>query len=286
MVVMKVLITGANGQLGQDVQKLFRKESIDYIAAGSKTLDISDLKAVSQFFANNPVDVVVNCAAYNTVDLAETEWRKAFAINGLGVRNLAIAANKTGALLLHYSSDYVFDGLSGNPYTVVDLPNPVSNYGRSKLLGEQYIRDLADQFILIRTSWVFGAGNENFPKKIISWSIDKAELKVVTDQVSSPTYTVDLAQTTLDLIKKEAFGLYHISNSGYCSRYEWATYILELIGWEGNLVPAISEEFVTAAKRPPFSALDNFGLQETIGINLPDWQDATRRFLKEMEFKQ
>jgi dTDP-4-dehydrorhamnose reductase len=280
---MNVLITGANGQLGQDVQKLFRKRTIDYIAAGSKTLDISDLAAVSMFVADHPVDVIINCAAYNAVDHAETEWRKAFAINGLGVRNLAIVANKTGALLIHYSSDYVFDGLSGNPYTIADPPNPVSKYGRSKLLGEQYIRDLANRFILIRTSWVFGAGNENFPKKIISWGRDKKELKIVTDQISSPTYTVDLAQATLDLIKNEAFGLYHITNSEYCSRYEWAKYILDLIGWEGNLLPANSEDFSTAARRPPFSVLDNFGSSETIGYDLPDWQDSTQRFLKEME---
>jgi dTDP-4-dehydrorhamnose reductase len=281
--VMKVLITGANGQLGQDIQKLFRKKTIDYIAPGSKTLDISDRMAVSRFVADNPVDVIINCAAYNAVDLAETEWKKAFAVNGLGVRNLAIAANKSGAVLLHYSSDYVFDGLSGNPYTVADSPNPICNYGRSKLLGEQCIGDLADQFILIRTSWVFGAGNENFPKKIISWSRDKAELKVVTDQVASPTYTVDLAQATLDLIENKAFGLYHITNSGYCSRYEWAKYILDQIGWTGNLIPASSEEFPTAARRPPFSVLDNFGSSQTIGDDLPDWRDATRRFLKEMD---
>ncbi len=283
MMVMKVLITGANGQLGQDIQKLCREKTIDYIAAGSKTLDISDRKAVSQFIADHPVDVIINCAAYNAVDHAETEWRTAFAVNGLGVRNLAIAANKTGALLLHYSSDYVFDGLAGDPYTIVDPPNPVSNYGRSKLLGEQYIRDLANQFILIRTSWVFGTGSENFPKKIISWSRARTELKVVKDQVSSPTYTVDLAQATLDLIEKEAFGLYHITNSEYCSRYEWAKYILDQIGWDGNLIPASSEEFPTAARRPPFSVLDNFGSPETIGDDLPDWRDATRRFLDEKE---
>jgi dTDP-4-dehydrorhamnose reductase len=280
---MKVLITGANGQLGLDIQKLLRKSTIDFIAAGSKILDISDLKAVSQFVEKNPVDAIINCAAYNAVDLAEAEWRKAFAVNGLGVRNLAIAANKTRALLLHYSTDYVFDGLNGNPYTVVDSPNPISMYGKSKLLGEQYIRDLANRFILIRTSWVFGTGNENFPKKIVSWSTEKTELKVVTDQVSSPTYTVDLAEATMELIEKDAFGLYHITNSGNCSRYEWAKYILDLTGWEGNLVQAKSEEFVTAAMRPPFSVLDNFGSPETIGYDLPDWQDATRRFLNEME---
>jgi dTDP-4-dehydrorhamnose reductase len=282
MSVMQVLITGSNGQLGQDMQKVLKANSIDYLAADSKKLDISDLHSVRRFFGENQFDVIVNCAAYNAVDLAETQWRTAFRVNGLGVRNLALAAHQAGAIIVHFSSDYIFNGLSGRPYTVADPPSPINRYGESKLLGESYLRDIAGRFILIRSSWVFGMGNDNFPKKTISWSLNKKELRIVHDQISSPTYTVDLARATLDIVTREVFGTYHITNSGYCSRYDWAAYILEYLGWEGNLIPAMSNEFQTAAQRPSFSVLDNLGLRETVGYSLPDWKDATTRFLEEL----
>jgi dTDP-4-dehydrorhamnose reductase len=279
---MKILITGANGQLGRDMQKLLQKKSIDYIAADSKILDISDLCSVRQFIGAHDVDVIVNCAAYNAVDLAETKWRTAFLINGLGVRNLAIMANQSDALIVHFSTDYIFNGLSKRPYTIADAPSPINRYGESKLLGESFIRNLAARFIIIRTSWLFGQANDNFPKKVMAWSRNKKELRIVHDQISSPTYTVDLASTTLDFIRGEMLGTYHVTNSGFCSRYEWAAYILEWLGWEGSLIPVLSDEFKTPARRPQFSVLDNFGLQETLGYPLPDWKDATTRFLEEL----
>ena len=279
---MKFLLTGVNGQLGQDFRKLLQENFVDYIAAGSKDLDITSLKSVTKFISTSPVDVIVNCAAYNAVDLAETQWQNAFAVNGLGVRNLALAAKRTGSLLVHFSSDYVFDGDQKRPYTIADHPRPICRYGESKLLGEQFIRDIGSRFILIRTSWVFGRGNDNFVKKVIAWSKNKDEIRVVEDQVASPTYTADLSRVTLDLVKSEAYGIYHVSNSGYCSRHEWAADILGKIGWDGNLIPAKSGEFNSPAQRPPFSALDNYGTPETLGYSLPDWQDATTRFLMEM----
>lgn len=280
---MKVLITGANGQLGQGIYTLCQKNHINCIAAGSKELDISRESEVQPFVKNNPVDCIVNCAAYNAVDLAETEWKKAYLVNGLGVRNLALAANAVGAVLVHFSTDYVFDGIASVPYTIADSPRPISRYGQSKLLGEMMTRDIADTFLLIRTSWVFGKGNENFPKKILGWSKNKTELKVVDDQVASPTYTADLAKATLDLILKHARGMYHITNSGSCSRYEWAEFILAKTGWKGNLVRGSSDEFISAAQRPAYSVLDNFGTPEILGYSLPDWKDATERFLKDLE---
>jgi dTDP-4-dehydrorhamnose reductase len=280
---MKILITGANGQLGQDIEKLCKHNTIDYIATGSKTLDISSESEVKHFLNNNPVDVIINCAAYNAVDLAETEWMKAYRVNGLGVRNLAIAANSVDAILVHFSTDYIFDGISCIPYTIADLPRPISRYGLSKHLGETMARDIADRFILIRTSWVFGRGNDNFPKKILNWGKNMTELKVVDDQIASPTYTVDLSRATLDLLNKGSRGIYHITNSGYCSRYEWAEYILNKTGWKGKLVRGSSDEFNSAARRPAFSVLDNFGTPESLGYSLPDWKDATERFLNDLE---
>lgn len=279
---MKVLITGANGQLGQDMQKLCRFASTDVTAADSKIIDISDMNSVSKFVPSHHADVIINCAAYNAVDQAETHWKKAFLVNGIGVRNLAVMANQTGALLVHFSTDYVFDGSFGRPCTIADTPRPINRYGQSKFLGESCLRDLADKYILIRTSWVFGQGNDNFAKKIIRGSRENQEVKVVTDQVSSPTYTHDLARATLDLIRQKAFGTYHVTNSGYCSRYEWAAYILDQIGWKGNLIPVTSDTFPAAAIRPVFSVLDNFGTEETLGYSLPDWKEATTRFLTEL----
>jgi dTDP-4-dehydrorhamnose reductase len=280
---MKILITGANGQLGQDIQKVCQQNSIEYIAADSRTLDISHESEVQDFVKNNPMDAIINCAAYNAVDLAESEWKKAYMVNGLGVRNLAISANSVDALLVHFSTDYVFDGVTQIPYTIADSPNPISRYGMSKLLGETMARDITDRFILIRTSWVFGKGNDNFPKKILRWCENKTELKVVDDQIASPTYTSDLAKATLDLINKKSLGIYHITNSNYCSRYEWAEYILTKIGWNGKLLRVSSDEFNSAARRPAFSVLDNFGTPEILGYSLPDWKNATGRFFKELE---
>ncbi len=280
---MKVVITGAGGQLGQDLRKECRSRGIPFIATDSHALDITNGPAVLDFIQQNSPDLIINCAAYNAVDQAENEWQRAFRVNGLGVRNLALAARKVDAMLVHFSTDYVFDGEKTVPYTIADSPNPVSMYGRSKLLGEQVIRDLAERFFLIRTSWVFGVGNINFASKILEWSRGQDLLRIVDDQVSAPTYTKDLARATLDLAVTGQYGLYHITNSGSCSRQGWARFILETIGWKGDLLPAKSADFPTPARRPSFSVLDNFGSREVLGYDLPPWEDATREFLKEMK---
>ena len=278
---MKVLVTGSRGQLGQDIVNQCTIRRIECIAASSKTLDINDQKSVSGMVKTHQPDIIFNCAAYNAVDQAESEWKKAFSVNGLGVKHLALAANENGSVLVHYSTDYVFDGNSKRPYTIVDTPHPVSRYGESKLLGEKSVRDLCEHYFLIRTSWVFGKGNPNFVRKVLDWSTEKSEIAVVDDQVSSPTYTVDLAKATLDLVSTRSFGLYHISNAGSCPRHDWAQYILEKSGWTGKLVKVKSSVFKTPARRPAYSVLDNFGTDETLGYTLPAWQDATSRYLKE-----
>lgn len=279
---MKILIAGSNGQLGQDMVAHCTSRGFTCIAADSKTLDITDRKSVDEFVARHHPDVIINCAAYNAVDLAEKEWKRAFSVNGIGVKNLALAANNCDSMMVHYSTDYVFDGRTDRPYTIVDNPHPISRYGESKLLGENCVRELCDRYFLIRTSWVFGKGNANFVQKTLEWSKEKPELSIVDDQVSSPTYTPDLAKATLDLIPTHSFGLYHCTNSGACSRYDWAQYILHHAGWKGVLHRAKSSDFKTAAQRPEHSVLDNFGTEETLGYSLPSWQDATLRYMKEI----
>jgi len=278
---MKVLVTGAQGQLGQDIVNQCTIRGIECNATNSKTLDITDQKSVNAMVKTHNPDIIFNCAAYNAVDLAEEEWRKAFSVNGLGVKHLALAANEYGSVLVHYSTDYVFDGNNNRPYTVVDTPHPISRYGESKLFGENIVRDLCYHYFLIRVSWLFGKGNANFVSKVLDWNREKTAISVVDDQVSSPTYTVDLAKATLDLVSTHSFGLYHITNAGACSRYDWARYILENAGWTGTLLKVKSSVFKTPAQRPAYSVLDNFGTHETLGYTLSSWQDATSRYLRE-----
>jgi dTDP-4-dehydrorhamnose reductase len=280
---MNVVITGAGGQLGQDMVHVCKKRDVNVHAVDSRHLDITDYQSVKKYLHEHYCDLLINCAAYNAVDQAEEDWKTAFRINGLGVRNLVHAVNECRGTIVHYSTDFVFDGKSTRPYTIADTPHPINRYGESKLLGEHFVRDLACRYYLIRVSWVFGTGRGklNFVKKVIEWSKNGRDLHIVDDQISSPTYTVDLAEATLDLVNSGMYGLYHITNSGSCSRYEWASLILERLGWKGTIVPVSSKEFPTPARRPRFSVLDNFGSHEILRYNLPDWKDATRRFLQE-----
>lgn len=278
---MKVLITGADGQLGKDFQKYFEKEGIDHISTDYNTLDITDLKSLREKITPN-ITHIINCAAYNAVDKAEEEWEKAYLINGIGVRNLALISNEINAELIHYSTDYVFSGKKGNKYTIYDEPNPVNKYGESKALGEKFVK-LSYKYYLIRVSWVFGTGNNNFAKKVIEWSKNKKELRIVDDEISSPTYTVDLVKATINLIKMKAYGLYHITNTP-CSRYEWAEYILKETGWNGKLNKAKKAEFSLSAERPDYAVLENFGYYETTGEKMPEWKNATKRFLEEIGY--
>jgi dTDP-4-dehydrorhamnose reductase len=279
---MKILITGANGQLGKDFQKYVKQNNIEYIPTDSSDLDITSLNQLRQFTKENKdITHIINCAAYNAVDKAEEEWEKAYRINGLGVRNLALISNEINAELIHYSTDYVFSGDKGSKYTIYDTPNPINKYGESKALGEKELL-LAKKRYLIRVSWVFGTGNTNFAKKVINWSKNKEELRIVDDEISSPTYTKDLVKATMNLINLKAYGTYHITNTP-CSRYEWAEYILEKINWKGKLNKAKKEEFDLPAKRPDYAVLDNFGYKETTGQQMPDWKDATKRFLDELK---
>jgi len=277
---MKILITGAKGQLGKAFQKKFEQLNIRYIAKGSKELDITKIDQLRNVVQNEKgITHIINTAAYNHVDKAEEEWEKAYQINGLGVRNLSIISNEINAELIHYSTDYVFSGKKGE-YTIYDTVDPINRYGESKALGEREVTQ-AQRYYLIRTSWVFGVGKKNFAKKVINWSQNNKELKITTDEKSAPTYTEDLVEATLELIKQKVYGIYHITNTP-CTRYEWAEYILKKIGWQGALKKAKRSDFNLPAKRPESSVLNNFGYTQVTGKTMPDWKDATDRFLKEM----
>lgn len=280
---MRILVTGSKGQLAQEAIAQAEALGNTVIALSRADLDISDFSSVSSAISKADPEAIINCAAFNNVDGAETDWEAAFLANGIGVKNMAIASEKAGAVLVHFSSDYVFNGRSDRPYTVSDMPDPISSYGQSKLLGEENLAAHASRYFLIRTSWVFGHGANSFPLKVLQWASSKKELRIVDDQIASPTYAADLAGATLKLIDTGSFGLYHVTNKGQCSRYGWAAHILEHTGWQGSLAPAKSIEFNLPAERPAFSVLDGFPLASTIGEEMPHWKDATDRFLKEME---
>lgn len=278
---MKMLITGANGQLATEFRRYFENAGTqDVIALGRKELDISSYESVSEVFSGHSPSVVINCAAYNLVDRAEDDRDAAFAVNAAGVKNLAALCRKKGAFLIHYSSDYVFDGAKENYYTETDSTWPINTYGESKLSGELLLAEETDNFLLFRVSWVFGPGTANFLYKLGEWAKDREVLKIVCNQVSVPTYTGDIVKYTMAALNKGLKGIYHLPNSGYASRYEVARYYIERLGLRRTVLPVDSNFFDERARRPYFSAMSNRKLSGDMGVEIPQWTDAVDRFIK------
>lgn len=280
---MKVLLTGSNGQLGYDFKKLFDNLGIEYIATDYTELDITNDKELKKFFnENKEITHVINCAAYNDVDKAESD-EKVYLLNTEAPTKLAKFSREIGAIYVTYSTDFVFDGLKNTPYTEEDEVNPLSEYGKSKAKGEKQVLETYDKSFVIRTSWVFGIANNNFNKQVINWSKTRENLNIVDDQVSVPTYSRDLAIFSWKLINSGKFGLYHISNDGVASKYDQAKYVLEKIGWKGTLGKAKTSDFNLPAKRAEYSKLDSSKVEKIVGEKIPHWKDAIDRFLEEME---
>lgn len=281
---MLVLISGGNGQLAGDFKRLFEEIGIEYLAPSHREMDIENIENIEKYIENKKIDVIINCAAYNQVDRGQIEREKAFGTNTYGVKNLAEVAKKIDAIYMTYSTDFVFGGEKNTPYMEEDKTQPLSIYGESKLLGEKYVQEIWEKSFIIRTSWVFGIGNNNFVKQIINWSKDKKELSIVDDQISSPTYSYDLARYSWKLFETRKYGIYHLCNSGVCSRYEEAKYILEKIGWNGELKRAKCKDFDPIGIRPNYSKISCKKSENLIG-KMPDWKSGVDRFLEEMESK-
>lgn len=280
---MKILLTGSNGQLGHDFKKIFNKKNIEYIATDYKELDITSDKDLNKFFQENEgITHVINCAAYNDVDKAETD-KKVWLLNAEAPKKLAEFSKKIGAIFVTYTTDFVFDGEKNSPYVEGDKTNGISEYGKSKAQGEKDVLEAYDKSFVIRTSWVFGIANNNFNKQVINWSKSRNELNIVDDQVSVPTYSMDLAEFSWKLIQTEKFGLYHITNDGIASKYDQAKYVLEKIGWKGTLGKAKTADFNLPAKRPAYSKLDSSKVEKLLGEKIPTWQSGIDRFLEEMK---
>jgi dTDP-4-dehydrorhamnose reductase len=284
-----ILLTGANGQLGRDFQKFFSEKGIRYLATDytavnhCEALNITNPAEVELFLEGKSIDIIINCAAYNDVDRAESEVEKAQLLNCLAPKSLAEIARQKGIVFVTYSTDFVFDGCKGVPYTEDDEVKPLSAYGKSKAQGERAVFAVHDRALVIRTSWVFGIGNNNFNKAVLRWSKTNRELRIVDDQVSVPTYSLDLAEFSWELIRSGRYGLFHLSNTGQASKYDQARCVLERTGWQGSLIRAKTAEFNLPAKRPLYSKLDSSKAERLIGRKMPEWTDAIERFLAEMK---
>lgn len=278
-----ILITGAKGQLGYDFQRLFDEIDEKYIATDRDDLDITDIEKVREFVKDKNITLIINCAAYNNVDKAEEEPEICKKLNTYAPRDLAIVAKEIGANYITYSTDFVFDGEKKTPYIEKDIPNPLSVYGRSKYEGEKEVFKVKPDSFVVRTSWLFGIANNNFNKQVINWSKSKDELSIVDDQISSPTYSKDLAYYSWELIKTKKYGLYHLSNGGEASKYDQGKYVLDKIDWQGKLNRAKTKDFNLKAKRAEYTKLDSSKLEKVIDKKIPSWENGIDRFLEEME---
>jgi dTDP-4-dehydrorhamnose reductase len=278
---MKVLVTGAGGMLAKDIIPHFSERRYEVSALPHSKLDICDFKQVNSKVSEIKPDLIVNCAAYNDVDAAETNKHTALMVNGLGVRNLALACAQFDCPFVHISTDYVFDGEKHEPYTIYDDPHSISAYGESKLLGERYLLYLLRRFYLVRTSWLFGIHGSNFVETMLKLAEARDEIKVVNDQCGAPTFTQDLAKAIADLVTTECYGIYHITNQGRVSWYNFARTILEKSQKSTRVLPVTSDYISRPAHRPRNSALAPFPLSETIGYLLPPWEDALERYLSQ-----
>lgn len=283
---MKVLVTGAKGQLGQDVLKKLQDSGHEVIEASRENLDLSILESVADRIAEYNADWVVNCAAYTQVDKAEEDVESAFRINRGAAKEIARGVEHTQGKLLHISTDYVFDGKKSSPYKEDDNTNPLSIYGRSKLEGEHEIKKILPNAIILRTAWIFGEHGNNFVKTILRLASEKRELHVVNDQIGSPTWTVDIAKAIVELIDKNEQGVYHFSSEGEVSWYDVACEVVNIakqLNYEiktENILPISTDEYPTLAKRPEYSVLSNIKIKEIMKSGIPDWKTSLYSMMK------
>lgn len=279
---MVILVTGANGQLGQALQSIAPKHpEIRFQFCGSHEVDLTNKESIQSAFAIYNPNFCINAAAYTAVDKAESEPEKAFAINADGVRNLAEVCRESRCVLLHVSTDFVFDGLKKSPYTETDAPNPTGVYGASKWAGEQAVQEILTAYYIVRTAWVYSNFGANFMKTMLRLGAERDQLKVVDDQIGSPTLATDLATTLVSMCQQTAqdftgapYGIYHYSNEGSCSWCAFAQQILLNHGLKTPVLPIPTTEFPTPAKRPAFSVLDKSKIKKAFDLKILSWQDA------------
>lgn len=284
---MKVLVTGANGQLGYDVVKELQKQNIECYGASRQDFDIVDFEATENFIKNYMPDAVIHCAAYTAVDKAEDEQGVCYLVNASATENIAEICKKINAKMLYISTDYVFDGTKDGFYEVDDKPNPINVYGKTKLLGEQAVQRILDKYFIVRISWVFGEHGNNFVKTMLHLGKERKEINVIADQYGSPTYTIDLAPLLVEMIQTEKYGIYHATNEGVCTWVEFAEEIFKIAGMDVKVNHITTAEYPTRAKRPINSRLNKEKLNRNNFSKLRNWDEALKEFLmiNENEFK-
>ncbi|MDI1254732.1 MAG: dTDP-4-dehydrorhamnose reductase [Flavobacterium sp.] len=282
---MVVVVTGANGQLGQSLQFIARNyPEITFVFCTSEELDVTDKTSITAIFNQNKPDYCINAAAYTAVDKAESEPEKAHLINVTGAKNLAEVCRDFDTVLLHISTDFVFDGNSEQPYTEEDIPNPTGVYGQTKLDGEKAVQATFDNYFIIRTSWVYSQFGNNFMKTMLRLGSERDTLSVVNDQIGTPTNAVDLAKALVLIMKfntqhptPNTFGIYNFSNEGSCSWYDFAKRIFEINKIEIALQPIPTTAYPTPAKRPKYSVLDKNKIKSVFGITIKDWDESLKK---------
>ena len=280
---MKFFITGVNGQLGYDVKReLLERGYTDILAPTRVDLDITNEDAVKKMIREYRPSVIFHCAAYTAVDKAEEEQEKCYQVNVLGTKYLTEAAKEVGAKIIYISTDYVFDGTKEEIYQIEDKVNPVNYYGKTKYLGENFVRAY-DNHIIVRISWVFGINGKNFIRTMLNLAESHKELNVVCDQIGSPTYTKDLAGLLVNMFLSNVKGLYHVTNEGYCSWYEFAEFIFKVSRKKVKVHPILTKDYKTIAKRPLNSKLSKESLDDIGMKRLPEWQDAVKRYIRELK---
>ena len=280
---MIILVTGAKGQLGSDVVKELTARKIEAVPADLDDFNITDKTDTLRYITHLNPDAVIHCAAYTAVDKAEEEPEVCIAVNFTGSINVAEACEAAGAKLVYISTDYVFGGQGSEPYETDSPKNPLSTYGKSKLMGEEAVQNCCSRTFIVRTSWVFGKNGGNFVKTMLKLGADKESITVVRDQVGSPTYTPDLASLLCDMIQTEKYGVYHATNEGLCSWAEFAEEIMKQADLPAKIIPVTTEEYKAKAARPLNSRLSKASLDKAGFKRLPPWQDALKRFLAELK---
>ncbi len=279
----KIVITGKNGQLAKEFTRILSKMGIEHFAFKKEELDITNVDRVWSVMKEIKPDFVINCAAYNMVDKAEEERDMAFLVNAKAVKTLAEVCSESGAKLVHYSTDYVFGGEKSKPYIEEDNPSPINYYGKTKLLGEMYLKENLNNFLLFRVSWLYGKGRNNFIYKFLNWAKENRELKVSENEVSVPTWAKRVAEVSLKAMEQGLKGLYHLTNSGYASRYEFALKIKEILNLQNSIKPVNSSIFNLKARRPEFSAMDNSKISTELNFSIPHWDYDIKEYLRELK---
>ncbi len=282
----KIVVTGSDGQLGSELKYLSATSHDEFFFENRTSLDITDSSAVEHYFSKQEYDICINAAAYTAVDKAEDEVMLAKSINVIGVANLAKACNDNNVVLIHLSTDFVFDGEAKEPYDEFSKTNPLSVYGKTKLQGEKIAMDINPDTFVIRTSWVYSSFGKNFVKTMLKLGSERSELNVVNDQFGSPTYARDLAGIVLKLIDDQIsadFGIYNYSNDGIASWYDFASEIMKQANINCKVNPIPTSQFPTSATRPSYSVLDKTKVKNALNVRIPDWQDSLRECLRHLK---